>query len=142
MAAIAKLRRILPFFWLVVLLVVLYDAWIFYSRRERVHDAEQKRAEKESAEAKRTLELLGRLQILNFYAAPAVIPPGKTARLCYSVVDAKTVRIEPPVEGVYPALSRCLEVAPKRNTEYTLFASDDAGHTLSQTIVIKVSGAP
>jgi hypothetical protein len=128
--------------WLVVLLVVLYDAWVFYSRRERAHDAEQKRTEKESAEAKRTLELLGRLQILNFYSAPPVIPPGKTARLCYSVIDAKSVRIEPPVEGVYPALSRCVEVAPKRDTEYTLIASDEAGHTVSQKIAIKVSGSP
>ena len=142
MAAFAKLRRILPFLWLVVLLVVLYDAWVFYSRRERAQEAEQSLAAKESAEAKRTLDLIGHLQILNFYAAPRVVPRGKTARLCYSVVDAKSVHIEPPVEGVYPALSRCIEVTPKRDTEYTLFASDDAGHTVSQKITLKVAGPP
>jgi len=141
-AAIAKLRRILPFLSLVVLLVALYDVWVFYSRRQQAHAVERERAEKESAEAQRTLELLGRLQILNFYAVPPVVPHGKTARLCYSVVDAKTIRIEPPVPGVYPALSHCVEVAPKRDTDYTLFASDDAGHTVSQKIVIKVAGAP
>jgi hypothetical protein len=138
-AAISKIRRVLPFLSLAVLLVALYDAWVFYSRRERAREVEQKRAEKESADARRTLDLIGQLKILNFYAAPPVIERGRAARLCYSVVDAKTVRIDPEVKGVYPALSHCVEIFPKKDTEYTLFAADEAGHTVSQKFTIKVS---
>lgn len=139
MALVAKIRRILPFLSLLVLAVALYDAWVFYSRRQHTQEIEQKRAEKESADAQRTLELIGRLKILSFYAVPPVVERGKATRLCYSVVDAKTVRVEPAVDGVYPALSHCVEVSPKKDTEYTLFASDEAGHTISQKFTLKVT---
>jgi len=135
---VAKVRLVLPFLSIAVLLVLGYDAWVFYSRRQNAEAVEQKRGEKETADAERTLETIGHLKILNFYAAPPVIGAGKSTRLCYSVVDAKSVRVEPPVEGVYPALSHCVEVSPKKSTEYTLFAQDDAGHSVSQKIVISV----
>ncbi len=133
-----KIRRVLPFLSLAVLIVVIYDGWVFYSRHRRVQEIQQNRAEKEAADAQRTLELIGQLKILSFYAVPPAIRPGATTRLCYSVVDAKNVRIEPEVKGVYPALSHCVEVTPKKDTEYTLFAQDGAGHTVSQKIEIQV----
>jgi hypothetical protein len=49
------------------------------------------------------------------------------------------VRIEPPVENVYPALTRCVQVSPRRDTEYKLVAEDGAGHTVSQSFVLKVA---
>lgn len=138
MGALAKARRVLPFLSLAVLVVLLYDAWVFYSRRQASHEAEQQRAEKEADDAKRTLELLGQLKIQNFYAIPSVIERGKSARLCYSVVDAKTLRVEPPVGDIYPALSHCVEISPKKDTEYTLTATDEAGHTASEKAAVKV----
>ena len=140
MTFVSKIRRVLPFLSLAVLAVALYDGWIFYSRHERAGDVERKRAEKESAEARRTLELLGELKILDFYAAPPVVQPGESARLCYSVVGAKTVRIEPAVEGVYPAFSHCVDVSPSKTTEYTLFASDETGHMVNQKATLRVTG--
>jgi hypothetical protein len=136
--AIAKLRRVLPFLSLAVLAVVLYDAWVFYARRERVREVERQRAEKESAEARRTLELIGGFRILDLYAAPAAIQRGKSARLCYSVVGAKSVRTEPEVEGVYPAFSHCVEISPKQDTVYTLFAEDEAGHSINKNVTVQV----
>jgi hypothetical protein len=125
-----------------VLLVVLYDAWVFYSRRQSAREVESQRAEKEDAEARRTLDLLGQLKILNLYAVPGVIERGKSTRLCYSVVGAKTVRMEPEVGDVYPALSRCLDISPKQDTEYTLFAQDEAGHSVSQKLTVQVRPRP
>jgi hypothetical protein len=52
---------------------------------------------------------------------------------------AQTVRIDPPVEQLHPAVSHCLQVTPERNTEYKLTASDSAGHTLSQSLTIQVA---
>jgi hypothetical protein len=135
---IAKIRRVLPFLSLAVLAVLLYDAWVFYSRRQASHEAEQERAEKESADAKRTLDLLGHLRIQDFYASPPVIERGRSTRLCYSVVDAKTIRVEPPVGDVYPALSHCVEASPHEDTEYTLIATDEAGHAVREKAAVKV----
>ena len=138
MGALAKARRVLPFLSLAVLAVLLYDAWVFYSRRQASREAEQQRSEKEAADAKRTLELLGHLKIQNFYVTPPVVERGKSTRLCYSVVDAKTVRVDPPVGDVYPALSHCVEISPKKDTEYTLIATDEAGHTVREKAAVKV----
>ena len=82
--------------------------------------------------------MLGELKILNLYAVPGAIQRGKSARLCYSVVGAKTVRMEPEVSGIYPALSHCVEISPKQDTEYTLFAEDEAGHSIKQKVTIQV----
>ncbi len=138
MGALAKARRVLPFLSLAVLAVLLYDAWVFYSRRHASHQAEQQRSEKEAADAKRTLELLGHLKIQNFYVTPPVVERGKFTRLCYSVVDAKTVRVEPPVGDVYPALSHCVEISPLKDTEYTLTAADEAGHSVTEKVSVRV----
>lgn len=121
-----------------VLAVALYDAWVFYSRRERTREVERQRAEKESAEARRTLDLIGGLRILDLYAVPGAIQRGKSARVCYSVVGAKTVRMEPEVPGVYPAFSHCVEIAPTQDTVYTLFAEDEAGHSVNRNVSIQV----
>ena len=98
----------------------------------------EQRAEKETADAKRTLELIGQFKILNFYSVPGVVKRGKHANLCYSVVGTKTVRLEPAVKPLYPALSYCLQVSPQKDTEYRLIAEDGAGHTAAQSLVIKV----
>ena len=128
----------LPFLSIAVLVVVVYDAWVFYSRRESARAVEQQRAEKEAAEARRTLDLIGQLKILNLYAVPNAIQRGKSTRLCYGVLGAKTIRIEPEVAGVYPALSHCVEISPKQDTDYTLTAEDEAGHTVSETVSVAV----
>lgn len=51
------------------------------------------------------------LKILSFAASTGIIHPGGSATICHGVNEAKTVRIEPPVENVYPALTHCLEVS-------------------------------
>ena len=120
---------------------VIYDGSIFYSRWSRERDAERTQAREEAEQARRTLKLLGgnELRIVNFYAYPGVIRPGSHATICYGVTGAKEVRIEPPVEEVWPAISHCLQVSPRKDTEYTLTAEDAAGHSVSQSFVLRVA---
>jgi hypothetical protein len=63
-----------------------------------------------------------RVKIVKFYAPNGTIVRGEKALLCYGVVNAKEVRLEPTIEKVWPALSRCFDVAPRDTTRYTLTA--------------------
>ncbi len=62
-----------------------------------------------------------------FYATPAVSRDGAPSKLCYSVEGATTVSLDPPVEKVWPAYSRCFDVTPTKDTTYTLTAVNAAG---------------
>lgn len=138
MTGAALVRRLLPFLSLAVLAVLVYDGWVFYSRWERTREGAREKAEKEQAEARRTLGVIGHLRILDFYINPPAIVLGAQARLCYSVVAAKRVRIEPPVGELQPAFSFCLPVSPRKDTTYTLTAEDDAGHSVTATAEVRV----
>ena len=59
-------------------------------------------------------------KILNFYASPPEIHKGEDALLCYGVEGTGWVKIDPPVEQLSPALSRCFQVKPDATTQYTL----------------------
>lgn len=59
-------------------------------------------------------------KILNFYASPATMEKGSDVLLCYGVEGASWVKLDPPVEQLTPALSRCFQVKPEATTEYTL----------------------
>jgi hypothetical protein len=136
----AQVRRVLPFVSIAVFLGLLYDGWIFYSRWNDSRQVEEKRAEKEAQAAQQTLDRIGgdELKILNFYARPAVIRRGHEANVCYSVVNAKSLRMDPPDGDVYPALSHCVQISPHKTTEYKLIAGDDAGHTVTQSLTVHV----
>lgn len=137
---VALLRRLLPFMAVAVAAAALYDAWIFYSRWSNARQAERARQEKEAGDARKTLEMLGggQLKILDFYASPAAVKHGGHAILCFGVSGAKSVRIEPHVEDVHPALSHCMQISPGADTEYQLVAEDAAGHRATQSVAVKV----
>jgi len=80
----------------------------------------------------------GQLKILNFYVAPGVITRGQKALVCYGTANAGSVRLEPAVERMYPALSRCFEVAPAHDTRYTLVAEDAKGHIVKESFLLQV----
>lgn len=82
-----------------------------------------------------------RVKITQFYANPPSIPKGEKALLCYGVESAASVRIEPPVEKLSPALARCFEVTPKEATTYKLIAEGRSGGTAEQSITVDVGGA-
>ena len=81
------------------------------------------------------------VKITQFYANPPSIPKGEKSLLCYGVEGAASVRIEPPVERLSPALTRCFEVNPAEPTTYKLIAEGRVGGRAEQTITVDVGGA-
>lgn len=134
------LRRFLPLLSVLLLAAVAYDGWIFYSRWQWRRDAERARANAEEARSRKAIDALGNgLQIHNFYASPAVIHRGEPVNICYSVSGAATLRLDPPVAEVYPALSHCIQASPRQDTEFKLTATDSAGRTATARFVLKVA---
>jgi hypothetical protein len=80
----------------------------------------------------------GDLKALTFYTTGGTIRRwGKTLLYC-GVASAAKVRIEPGVEPLKPSLSRCVEVAPAKDTVYSLTAEDEAGHGVTQSLTVRV----
>ncbi|MDQ2901288.1 MAG: hypothetical protein M3Y07_16040 [Acidobacteriota bacterium] len=133
------IRKLLPYTAILCGIAALYAGWTFFSRwnsNRELHDA----ATAQKIEAvKKENDLLGggKLKILSFYADPAVFARGRRGRLCYGVANAKTARIEPGIERIWPSLGRCVDVAPKGETTYTLTAEDAEGHAATQSLTVK-----
>lgn len=125
---------------LIVLLAALYAGSILYSRRQEAHELAEKAKAEKLAQDQKIVESLGgnSFDILNFYASPPVIQHGETAQLCYGVSNAKSVRLEPQENKVWPSFMRCVDVAPKKDTTYTLTAEDGNGNTKTATVVVRV----
>ena len=121
-------------------IALLYVGWVFFSRWQQNRETERKAVEEKRAADQQAVEMLGGNQftILNFYASPGEIRRGETAQLCYGVSNAKTVRLEPQTSPVWPSYNRCVDVAPQKDTTYTLTAEDAAGHVKTATVVVKV----
>jgi len=134
-----------PFVYTGVLIVALaiYVGGIVFSRWNDNRTIEQRERDVSEAnqreEDKNAVERMGgsELAIQSFYG-PAAIHKGQTAQLCYGVANAKNVTLEPQTSPVWPSYSRCVDVTPTATTTYILTASDDAGHSVSQTLTVKV----
>ena len=135
-----RIRKLLAASWVLPALAVLYVGWVFLSRWQEDRGFEQRAAEQKRAQDQRAVDALGgnQFDILAFYASPGFIRRGDPAQLCYSVSNAKSVHIDPPVASVWPSYSRCLTIAPQKSTTYTLTAEDSAGHTKTSTLVVQV----
>jgi hypothetical protein len=123
------------------LFVSLYVGWVFYSRWESNRAISDRAAQKQRAQDQQTFEMMGgnRFDILAYTANPPDIRAGEKSSLCYSVSNAKTVKIEPQTEEpVWPAYSRCVHVSPRKTTEYTLTIEDGAGHNKTATAEVIV----
>jgi hypothetical protein len=135
------LRTFLLVSVVVLLLGGAYVGWVFYSRWEANQAIADKAAEKQRTQNQEAFEAMGgtRFDILDFYANPATVQAGERSSLCYSVSNAKSVKVDPPSdEPVWPAFSRCVNVTPRKTTNYTLTIEDGGGHTKSATIEVKV----
>jgi hypothetical protein len=118
--------------------------WILFSRwqenRSVESRAKEEKAQKQREDDRQTLERMGgkELVIQSFYAIPAEIRRGQSVQLCYGVANAKTVKLEPQSNPVWPSYARCVDVAPARTTTYTLTITDAAGNTKTQSLEVKI----
>jgi hypothetical protein len=134
------MRKVLPFTTAAVVIALVYVAYIFYSRRQDVKDAEQQAAAKQAADARKVAKMYGgdSLKILNFYATAGPIHPGEDVQLCYSVANAQQLTIEPEVHDVPVSYSNCVKIAPKKDTTYTLTATNKKGDNQQAVITMRV----
>jgi len=138
---VGLIRKLLPFTSAAVIIAALYLGWVFYSRWESDQSIAEKAAQKQRAKDQQTFEMMGgnRFDILVFAANPPIVRVGEKSSLCYSVSNAKTVKIEPVAEEpVWPAYSRCVHVSPRKTTKYTLTIEDGAGHSKTAPVEVTV----
>src|SRR3954465_11740017 len=81
------------------------------------------------------------VQIVQFYANSPEVPKGSQVLICYGVENAKSVRLEPPIEEIVPSLVRCIPYSPATSGEIKLIATGTDGSETSKTIQIKVGPA-
>src|SRR5271157_3504534 len=83
-----------------------------------------------------------RVKITQFYATAAEITDDDHNTICYGVENARTVRLDPPVEKLTPVLVRCFWVEPRHDTTYKLIAEGVDGSQDSASFRIRVRPAP
>ena len=130
------MRTLVRYLWVPVAVSLVYLAWVFADRDQSNREYER---ELEHKTAPAVIDYGTSVKILQFYASPGTVVPGEQAILCYGVVNAKSVRIEPEVDVLWPALNRCLYVQPKQETRYTLTAEGADGKRVTASFVLKVT---
>jgi len=117
---------------------ILFSRWQENNRIDRQNA--QAKSEKQRENDRTALDQFGGkgLDIQSFYASPGAVHRGESVQLCYGVANAKTVKLEPQSNPVWPSYTRCVEVKPVKTTTYTLTVEDAAGNTKSQTVEVKV----
>jgi hypothetical protein len=134
-------RRVATFGAAALAVVLCWLVWVIgernaaESRMERARRASRERATQPLDDAKG-------VKILQFYTTSGEVIEGKQGIICYGVRNAKSVRIEPPVENLYPSYSRCFWVEPKQDTTYKLIAEGFDGREVSEEFQVKVKPAP
>jgi hypothetical protein len=126
--------RLVGIMWVPVLVSACYTGWIFWQR----HAAERAKENPPDWNANPMAAYGNRVKILQFYAREREIVPDGKALVCYGVVNATAVRLDPPVEKVWPAVSRCFTVTPARSTRYTLTVEGREHTTVSESFEIVV----
>jgi hypothetical protein len=135
-------RQVYLFVQMAAIVVVSYVGLVVVNRKIADRQKEQQRQQPDGfAEFERAYGGTA-LKIVQFYSREGTMFEGSTTVLCYGVANARSVRIEPPVEGVSVSLNRCVEVAPERDTRYTLTAEGNDGHAVSESFVLKVRPDP
>ena len=135
------LRMITVPLWVTVVLTAAYLVFVFVSRHESTRRFSDPTAQREEAESNaRFLSTYGgaEVKILQFYAREGTLVEGASTVICYGVVNAKSVTIEPKVDGVSPSLNRCVAVAPEKDTTYTMTAEGNNGKKVSASFLLSV----
>jgi hypothetical protein len=132
----SPMRRL---FVVVTALAATYVAWVFISRAVGTSRWTRRHEGSPAADAEFARLYGGSdVKILQFYAREGNIVEGDKSVICYGVLNAKSVRIEPHLDGVSPALNRCVEVSAARQTRFTLTAEGNDGRSVSESFVLGV----
>jgi hypothetical protein len=126
------------------ILAVVYLGYVFMARRstDRRWEDSQKRTQPVADPKFEATYGGAAVKILQFYVRDSAILEDQSTVICYGVLNARAVRIEPPVEGVHPALSNCVTVEPEHDTGYTLTAEGKDGQTVTAGLTVAVKPDP
>jgi hypothetical protein len=128
----------------VLVCVAIYVGFVLLTRYESNREFERRdaaqKAEQRREDDRRAVEQLGgsELAIRSLYVSPGLIHRGEKAQLCYDLANAKSVTLDPPDGEVWPSHSRCVDLAPKKTTTYTLTITDASGKTATQSVELQV----
>jgi hypothetical protein len=137
------MKRIVRWLWLALAIAVAQLGWTWLQRRNanfRMEDRLRATLPREQPEP--APEPGHGVQILQFYARSGEMVEGEPNVVCYGVRNAKSVRLEPPVENVYPALVRCFGIEPQQDTTYQLTAEGIDGSRSQVSFHVRVRPAP
>ena len=79
------------------------------------------------------------LRILMFYSAEESPKLGRPSTVCYGVTNAVSVKLDPPLAGIKPSISQCVEVTVNQPQMLTLTATGKQGE---QAVAAFKLGAP
>jgi hypothetical protein len=130
-------RKVVHYMGIGVLAAALYVGWVFASRWLSNHPGKPAAPEAAGTDVPDT-----RLKISQFYVSPPAVMEGERSLLCYGVENAKSVRIEPAVDGVWPSPNRCVEIRPQRTTKYKFIAESAGGQVQTASLEIIVEADP
>ncbi len=131
----------MPFTSVALAVALVYVGWTFFSRWQENRELTRKQEEAKAENARRVVETLGGndLKILSLTLDRGLIRRGEKLQLCYGVMNAKSVKIDPaPAEETWPSTNRCVDYTPSRNTRFTLTAIDGNGHTQTAAVEVRV----
>lgn len=138
----SALASLLPFTTVALVIAALYVAWTFYSRAQRAKESQAAVEKARADEQKKEADLVfgsGEVKFLTFAASPGHIKRGETARLCYGVVNAEKLTLEPPIdEPVKPTSHHCAEIAPKSTTTYKMTGANAKGQSKEASLTVTV----
>jgi hypothetical protein len=142
-ALIPLLRRAVPYLWVGVAVAVLHLGWVGFVRYDGNARAERAARVRRGVLAPPVEDENGfGLRITQFYASAGEIIRGDRVIVCYGVREARSVRLDPPVEALTPASNRCFWVRPGRTTTYRLVAEGEDGTAVTASFTVKVSPPP
>ena len=127
-----SVRKLVQVMWIPVLLTALYTGWVLWQRHV------SQTATTKAVVADPLAKYGEQVKIIQFYSGNGAIARGGKTQICYGVVNAKELRLDPPVEKVWPSLSRCFDVAPTKTTHYTLTAEGADHKAVSESMDISV----
>ena len=113
--------------------VLVRMGWIYGERAQSMPLAKVERV----AGIPKELDTL-ELKILNFYTVERPVR-GEPFLVCYGVLNAVSVKLEPPLAEVAPVLSRCVEVTLHKETQLTLRAHGKNGEEVAASFVLGVN---
>ena len=79
-----------------------------------------------------------RVAVASFTASPAEVAAGGLVTLCFTVVNATQVRLDPPVQPLGAAQHGCFSITPPKTTTYTLIATGKGGQTDRRELTVQV----